>query len=107
VITFCLLVELGWTPGAGASSTAASEELDVDETLLGQPVQVISRGLTRNPERVGRLVSPDGLARPRDEDVEAATGRVAQRSDGVEIGTEIVHPATLKRGLVGTRFLRM
>ena len=108
MITVCSLVELRRPAGAGAGPTTASEELDIDETLLGQSVQVIGRGLARNPEGVGGLVPPDGRfsTSRRRRRAGGGSGRSVSRWRRVGIEMVFVHEVTLKRDLVDTRFSR-
>ena len=88
-------VQLGRASRPRPGPSAEAEVLDVEQPLGGEPVEVVGRRLSGDPDRIGGFVAADGMVRRRHHLVEGTPGGVTEGSDGVDRlrGGRAVDPA--------------
>ena len=84
-------IELGWTAGSRAGATGAPLELHVEQTVLGQPVEVELRSVHGDADRLSSLLAPHRPAAGDDEVVEGAPHRLGERADALNGRREVGH----------------
>ena len=83
-------VQLGGTPGAGASALGEPLEADVEQAFLGELVEVELRSMTSDAEGVRGLVSTDWRGLGAHVQVEVAPDRVGERRNAGHTRRKIV-----------------
>lgn len=78
-------VHLGGSAGARAGAAAETLVVDIEEAVLGQPVEVVGGDAALDARSVGGLVPPDPVTRQHDVVVERASAGLTQNAEGSDL----------------------